>query len=154
MPSWFRKELFSRPIHLPTGHTVPFVEVADDMGVLATDDGYIIAELRKLIERQVGGVTEINAVEYEELKKNPPAGPSPPPFLSQDINQFVVRTRNAAEGSRMAPLPPSARESVPLTIPKTIPLATPAPVIAKAGRKAGSPAKASSESQPAAPALE
>ncbi len=51
------------------GYTVPFAEVGDGWGVLATEDAYLIGELRKAQAEQRGGVMEIEATEFEELKK-------------------------------------------------------------------------------------
>lgn len=62
-------------INTGAGFQIPFTEIFDDhqnlyeWGVFATQDQYMIGELQKLMERQVGGVTEISGDEYEALKK-------------------------------------------------------------------------------------
>lgn len=128
---YFRKELHSNPIKLPTGHPVPFELVADDTGILATEDGYLISELRNAIARQVGGVYEIGPAEYEELKKNPPDSPSPPPWLNgqslrQQLSANVVVEGKTSPSSAMAQAPkpaaPAPREGAPLAVPQNIPI--------------------------------
>lgn len=134
--NYYRKELFSNPLRLPNGFTIQFTEVADDMGVLATEDGYLISELRNAIQRRVGGVNEISASEYEDLKKNPPDKPSPPPWLNaQNLHQRAgvqsLAANVVAEGkmSAMAQAPKPAtplpvREGAPLVVPQNIPITT------------------------------
>jgi hypothetical protein len=74
--NYFKKELISNALRLPNGKAVRFERVGDDTGLLATEDEGLIEELKKVMARKVGGVTEIALEEFEEIKKNPPARPS------------------------------------------------------------------------------
>lgn len=121
----FSKELFSTPLRLPNGRTLLFTEVADDTGIIATEDGYIIRELTNLIKRRVGGVTEIDEAAYEELKKNPPSRRSSDNwFNAQSINQLSrSAAARSAEQMRTAATP-APRQSAPMVVPQTIPVTT------------------------------
>jgi len=66
-----KKELVSRPLYLPGGAVVKFINVGDDTGVLATEDGYVASELSKLAARKKGGIIETDQATYDDLKKNP-----------------------------------------------------------------------------------
>lgn len=52
------------------GRHVPFVDIGSQWGLLATEDNYLISELRRAQAEHRGGVMEITHAEYEELKKN------------------------------------------------------------------------------------
>jgi hypothetical protein len=51
------------------GSTVPFEDIGGQWGLLETKDNYLIAELRKCQREQRGGVMEITAQEFDDLKK-------------------------------------------------------------------------------------
>lgn len=156
--TFFKKELFSSKLHLPSGHLVVFEEVGDDMGVIATEDAFLINELKKAQERHVGGVVEINAQQYTELKKNPPDKPSEPPWLSaqkltlqrqlQAERQSVATANVVAEGAKASDKPviiegkeaasQAPKQSVPLEVPQSIPVLT-----KLGGRKSKTPPPAS-----------
>lgn len=134
--NYYRKELVSNPLRLPSGHIVKFTEVADDTGVLATEEGYLISELNAAIARHVGGVVAIEASEYEELKKNPPSKPSLPPWLDgqnlpqrlgvQSLAANVVVEDGKLSAMAQSPKPaaaaPASREGAPLVVPQNIPV--------------------------------
>lgn len=147
--NFFKKEIASRGLKLPNGHGVTFELVADDTGVLATEDGYLISELRNAINRNVGGVYEIKPEEYEELKKNPPDKPLEPPWLSaQKLSQVARQSaanvvvedgkKKAAEKPVIVEVPQAQRQSVPLEVPQSIPVLT-----KLGGRKSKTPPPAS-----------
>ena len=75
MVRYFKKYDVRIKVLTGSGFAVPFETIYDDQGrlfewgVLQTSDGYIISELEQLIQRRVGGVTEIGQAEYEQLKK-------------------------------------------------------------------------------------
>ncbi len=75
MVRYFKKFDTRITVHTGAGSIVPFEAIVDEngrpyeWGVLQTSDGYLISELEKLIQRQVGGVMEIGQAEYEALKK-------------------------------------------------------------------------------------
>jgi hypothetical protein len=51
------------------GSTVPFEDLGGQWGTLATNDNYVISELRKCQREARGGVMEVTEAEYLELKK-------------------------------------------------------------------------------------
>jgi hypothetical protein len=66
---YFKK--YDPRIQLSTGRgvIVPFQDFGGQWGAIATTNNYLIDELRKAQKEQRGGVMEIDAAEYEELKK-------------------------------------------------------------------------------------
>lgn len=74
--TYFHKELTRNKLSLPDGRKVAFEEIGDGNGMLATEDSFVISELRNCIRQHIHGVSEIDAEQYEELKKNSPATPS------------------------------------------------------------------------------
>jgi hypothetical protein len=67
---YFKKEIVSTKLYLSNGAIMHWDEVKDDTGIIATEDGFILKELDSAISRHVGGVVEISAEIYDELKKN------------------------------------------------------------------------------------
>jgi hypothetical protein len=139
---YFKKEVFSNPLRLPNGKTVMFKEVADDEGVLATEDGYLISELESAMRRRVGGVVRISADEFEELKKNPPGKPSQPLFpqeLQQFVQPFHQTGRNIAAGAAGALKRPGSQTISPVDTSKVpgieIPATIPEPQVERAAKR-------------------
>lgn len=76
-PKFYKKELVSNRLSLPNGRAVAFEQIGGtDSGVLATTDAGLSAELDKAAGARRGGVTQITEQQYQELKKNLPAGRS------------------------------------------------------------------------------
>jgi hypothetical protein len=75
MVRFFKKFDTRIAVYTGAGYAIPFEVITDETGrpyewgVLAVQDGYLVGELEKLIQRQVGGVQEIGPAEYENLKK-------------------------------------------------------------------------------------
>lgn len=63
---YFKKEIPETPVYLPVGKAITFEAIDRDYGYLATNDGYVIDQLQKLISSRRGGVSEITQAEYEE----------------------------------------------------------------------------------------
>jgi len=130
MMRYFLKELVSNKLFLPNGARVPFEDVGDDTGILATSDGFIISEMEKAIHRHVGGVIEIDQAQYEDLKKNPR---KPARSLNyrderemrrvvQDLQRQLDAARGAAAAVKQQEAARPAQEpSAPVVVPKTIP---------------------------------
>lgn len=132
MMRYFLKELLSNKLYLPNGARVQFEDAGDDTGILATQDAYVISELDRAIQRQVGGVSSIDQAQYEDLKKNPRK-----PARSLNYNdaremQVVVRqlqqqlaaAQAAAAGGSIKPqpaVPPPGQTSAPIHVPTSIP---------------------------------
>jgi hypothetical protein len=111
---YFKKELVSNALRLPNGKAVRFEKVGDDTGLLATEDEGLIEELKKVMARKVGGVTEIAVEEFEEIKKNPPARPSR--LRSLDARSVIKLLRKPSIPS----VDVEAVKSEPLVEPSTL----------------------------------
>jgi len=130
MMRYFLKELVSNKLFLPNGARVPFEDVGDDTGILATSDGFIISEMEKAIHRHVGGVIEIDQAQYEDLKKNPRKPARSLNYRDEREMRRVVqdlqRQLDAARGTAAAvkqqeAARPAQAPSAPVVVPKTIP---------------------------------
>lgn len=60
------------------GKSIQFEPRSDGRGIIALDDekdGKLVEALSEYVRRRIGGVSEISAAEYEDLKKNHPPQP-------------------------------------------------------------------------------
>lgn len=112
---YYKKELVSNRLALPSGKGVAFVKIdGTDTGVLATEDQGLIDELDKAVAAHRGGVVEIDVQTYEELKKNPRAKPSQIKSLNaQSIRQLLSPRVNPNGAQAAAEVKPSAPMEVP-----------------------------------------
>lgn len=79
---WFAKELPDQPFYLSSGKKFTF-------STLATEDAWMIGELRSAIRNGIGGVREVTQLEYEEIKKKEREKPSPDSFPRRaELNPF------------------------------------------------------------------
>lgn len=74
---FFSKYDLRNKIYTGAGWPVPFKDVGGMIGLLATNDNYIISELQKVIDEHRGGVQEVTAAEFEALKKKENQKPYP-----------------------------------------------------------------------------
>lgn len=94
MPRYWKKEIPETPFYLPIGKAIQWDFVVDDLGWLATDDGYINAELIRARAARVGGVIEVSAEEYAEaLKKKADSNSQPRQPGRPTIGPTSRRTR-------------------------------------------------------------
>lgn len=116
-PKFYKKELFSNRLALPNGRAVKFEQVGDtDTGVLGTTDAGLIIELDKAASDGRGGVIVITQQQYDELKKNPPAGRSRlRSFNAQSLNQ-LLNSRPKPENAAVAVV--KQEPSAPMEVPK------------------------------------
>ena len=135
---WWIKELLNNPLRVPAGFKVEFEDVGGNVGVLATDDGYLNSELQAAFDRKVGGVYEISKEKYESLKKNNSHAFKSRKSLVSVLSQASPRLHN--------PLPEKKQESVaevevgqPLNVPDSIPTTKKVSELSK--RKPGRPPK-------------
>lgn len=114
---FFKKELLSNRLTLPNGRAVKFEQVGDsDTGVLATSDTLLATELDNAAAAGRGGVIVITEEQFQELKKNPPAGRSrTSSFSAQSLRQLIKRER-PAEGVPVAEV--KQESSAPMEVPK------------------------------------
>lgn len=114
---FYKKELFSNRLSLPNGKKVAFEQVGNsDTGIIATSDPGLSAELDKAVAARRGGVIEINEAQFQELKKNPPAGRSPIKSLNaQSLRQLL--SSPAPDRSAVA-ADVKVEPSAPMEVPK------------------------------------
>ena len=67
MVRFFKKELPQNPLFLPNGKRAPFRTVKAGVGILATNDEHLLAELDKVLIRRIGGMIEIKESDYLQL---------------------------------------------------------------------------------------
>lgn len=122
---YFKKELFSTKLYLPSGSAVPFSNIGFDTGILATEDGYVLKELDKCLKKKIGGVVELSQNDYEELKKNSLTNLRSQPYSRPEVNSLVAhlftspQKSEAAAASEPAPI---VRDSEPLKVPDKLPV--------------------------------
>jgi hypothetical protein len=61
---WYLKELVQSALYLPNGSKAPFEDIGGTYGILATSDGYLIAELDRAVKTHTGGVIPLTEAEY------------------------------------------------------------------------------------------
>lgn len=66
---YYRKEIPTQPLYLPTGSKISFDAISDGYGYYATANGYEIAQLMICIREKKGGVVEISEAEYQDYLK-------------------------------------------------------------------------------------
>ena len=93
MPTFFKKELVSNALYLPTGEKIKFEELAGNLGVISTDEPRFITELNKSAQAHKHGVVAITETDYAELKKKgPPKLTSQPSSLNaQNISSLLSK---------------------------------------------------------------
>lgn len=64
--AYFRKMVPATPVWLTNGRKVVFSAASQNVGYFATENEFIITELRLAISENRGGVMEINQQEYED----------------------------------------------------------------------------------------
>lgn len=112
---FYKKELLSNRLALPSGKGVQFEPVGTDTGVIATEDPGLTAELDKAASAGRGGVIEITDQQYQELKKNPPVVPSRMRSLNAQSIRQILGSQNSAGRAPTAAVKhePSAPMEVP-----------------------------------------
>lgn len=117
-PKFYKKELVSNRLALPNGKVVKFEQVGDsDTGVLATTDQALASELDKAAAAGRGGVVEITAEQFENLKKNPPAGRSRTRSFDAQSVRRLLSSQKPVDVSAAA-VPVKQEPSAPMEVPK------------------------------------
>jgi hypothetical protein len=119
---YFQKELVDTPLYLPSGGRLAFEDAGNDVGILATDNPKICAELEKVIKQHRGGVSETTQAVFEDLKKKSIAKAQSSPSLSQKAQLLRQAVRSA---KRNAPVVEGAKPAGTLVPTKSAPLAVP-----------------------------
>ena len=83
MPNYFRKSVPQTPVWLRNGSKLVFDTNDRLTGYLATENVYLIGELRQAVAHNRGGVVEIDAAEYDKdfVKKKGLASPRLSPIM-------------------------------------------------------------------------
>ncbi len=91
---YFGKSLVYNTIQAADGRTVPFIEGAAGIGILATEDAVFIAELELRIREKRGGIWEMTQEIYdEELKKKNASQSLQPSLTRQGLTLAVVQAQ-------------------------------------------------------------
>lgn len=116
-PKFYKKELVSNRLALPNGRAVQFEQIGDtDTGVLATTDSFLVTELDKAVAAGRGGVIQITAEQYQELKKNPPVRRSQLRSLDAQSLRQLVSSQNRAGAEAVAEV--RQEPSAPMEVPR------------------------------------
>jgi hypothetical protein len=89
---YFKTSIPDTKLLLTTGHYVKWDKVSHDIGVQQTNDPTMAAQFDAAIDRQVGGVQEIDKPEYDELKKKQSAEPLRPRWREELGQNSVSRS--------------------------------------------------------------
>lgn len=92
---YFSKAIPSRPLATPKGTPIVFEKIDDRQpGYLATEDGYLIAELESAIQRRVGGISRSTESEYTAfLNKKKALASLPPPPPQRGLSALNMQGR-------------------------------------------------------------
>jgi hypothetical protein len=91
---YFGKSLVYNTIQASDGRTVPFIEGAAGIGLLATEDAVFIAELELRIREKRGGIWEMTQEVYdEELKKKNASQSLQPSLTRQGLTLAAVQAQ-------------------------------------------------------------
>lgn len=114
---FYKKELVSNRLSLPNGRAVKFDQIGEtDTGVLATTDTGLSAELDKAVAAKRGGVVEITEQQFQELKKNPPAGRSRIRSLDAQSLRHLLSSQKPERSADVAAV--KHEQSAPMEVPK------------------------------------
>lgn len=83
---YFKKVYPGQPYILSSGKSFTFPSLPCGLGAHATENPVLIAEFETGIKKEIGGIVEISAEEFEELKKKAPP---------QSLNEAVSPSRVA-----------------------------------------------------------
>lgn len=115
---YFYKEILSNKVWLPNGKLPAWEAVGNDIGVLATNDAFVIFHLTSLSHKHVGGIVKIDEAAYQDAKKNALGSGSPP---------NLPRGLSPQPGPTAAPV---FNNPVPPQLPAKPPTPAAAPVVA------------------------
>jgi hypothetical protein len=128
---YFYKEILSNKVWLPNGKLPAWEPVGNDVGVLSTNDAFVIFHLTSLAHKQVGGIVKITEGAYQDAKKNalgsasPPSLPrglshSPGPTAAPVFNNPVPPQLPKPPTPAAAPVVPAAIEAKPAEPPQKV----------------------------------
>lgn len=96
---YFKKSVPDTPVYIPNGGRINFTKVDNLTGCFATDNSNLISILDDCVKNGRGGVVEIDAQEYEQLKKKDSSNLSKSKWR-EEIGQSMVQ-------DTIIPRPPS-----------------------------------------------
>lgn len=107
---YFGKSLVYNTIQAADGRTIPFIEGAAGIGLLATEDPVFIAALDLRITEKRGGIWEMTQEKYDEELKKKSALPS---LLQSPIRQGLTLAAVQAQAQLQQDAPAAAVVSAP-----------------------------------------
>lgn len=121
---YFVKSLVYNTIQSSDGRSIPFIEGAAGIGLLATEDAVFIADMEARIREKRGGVREMSKDMYdEELKKKNASRSLLPPLTRQGLTLGAVQAQAQPRPAAPAVVAASAAEKVSTPTPATPPAA-------------------------------
>ncbi len=110
---YFSKAIPSTSLQTPRGLPVTFDKVDDRQpGYIATEDGYIIAELQNAIANRRGGISEVTELEYNEFLKKKLAQQSSPQPTQRGLHG-LLQTRPQRQSQSVHPAAAAANPPAP-----------------------------------------
>lgn len=94
----------------PTG-TIPFEDAGGGAGILTTEDKVVIDALTERVKKRIGGVYEITAEKYGELKKKLTASQPPKPKQVLPLEQLRAISPPDQAQKRKAPVAAAPKEA-------------------------------------------
>ena len=121
---YFGKSLVYNTIQSSDGRTIPFIEGAAGIGILATEDSIFLADLETRIREKRGGIWEMTKDQHDEELKKKNASPSLlPPLTRQGLSLETVQAQARLQPAAPAVVAASAAEKVSTPTPATPPAA-------------------------------
>jgi len=121
---YFGKSLVYNTIQSSDGRTIPFIEGAAGIGLLATDDAVFIIDLENRIREKRGGIWEMTKDQHDEELKKKNASPSLlPPLTRQGLTLASVQAQAQLQSVAPAAAVASAAEKASAPTPATPPAA-------------------------------
>lgn len=101
MIRYYRKEIPTNALHLPTGKRAPFrPSQSGKVGILATADPGLLEHLNASVQRKVGGVVEISENEYLILRDGNPTPIAPRRKQPKKLQKARMKTTLVDSGIR------------------------------------------------------
>lgn len=108
---YFKKVYPSQPYILSSGKSFTFPSLPSGLGAHATENPVLIAEFELGIKKQIGGISEISAEEFDALKKKAPLKNLNEAISPSKVAQLKVEADRAAaeRAARPTQLTPISR---------------------------------------------
>ena len=128
----------SRPLRSSKGWPVIFDDIGDDIGILETNDPFLISELEATMASQKGGVREVVTDEEWEVTKKKASEREQWRLRAKSFSEKPVRLEmkaRVASPATASALPPDPSLSPPLPVGKPLEIPTELPKAPKLSRR-------------------